>query len=105
MVICMTMARVKLSSPNIELLNQISANVIDMAEKTGVKHSGIIPLPTKKMVVPVRKSMCGGGTETYEKWQMRVHKRIIDLNSDERLLKRLMHLELPDNVYIEIEMK
>jgi len=101
----MAMARVKLSSPNIELLNQISSLVLDMAEKTGVKHSGIIPLPTRKMVIPVRKSPCGGGTESYEKWQMRVHKRIIDVNSDERLLKRLMHLELPDNVYIEIEMK
>jgi len=99
------MARVKLSSPDIELLNKISNTVIDMAQKTGIKHSGIIPLPTKKMVIPVRKSVCGGGTETYEKWQMRVHKRIIDINSDERLLKRLMHLELPDEVYIEIEMK
>lgn len=101
----MAMARVKLSSPDIELLNKISNTVIDMAQKTGIKHSGIIPLPTKKMVIPVRKSVCGGGTETYEKWQMRVHKRIIDINSDERLLKRLMHLELPDEVYIEIEMK
>jgi len=101
----MAIARVKLSSPNIGLLNQISSTVLDMAEKTGVKHSGIIPLPTKKMLIPVRKSMCGGGTETYEKWQMRVHKRIIDINSDERLLKKLMHLELPDDVYIEIEMK
>lgn len=99
------MARIKLSSPNIELLNKISNTVIDMAQKTGIKHSGIIPLPTRKMVVPVRKSPCGGGTETYEKWQMRVHKRIIDINSDERLLKRLMHLELPDDIYIEIEMK
>lgn len=101
----MAMARIKLSSPNIELLNKISNTVIDMAQKTGIKHSGIIPLPTRKMVVPVRKSPCGGGTETYEKWQMRVHKRIIDINSDERLLKRLMHLELPDDIYIEIEMK
>lgn len=101
----MAMARIKLSSPNIELLNKISNTVIDMAQKTGIKHSGVIPLPTKKMVIPVRKSPCGGGTESYEKWQMRVHKRIIDINSDERLLKRLMHLELPDDVYIEIEMK
>ena len=100
-----TLARVKLSSPDVELLNKISNTIKELAVKSGVKHSGIIPLPTKKMVVPVRKSMCGGGTGTYEKWQMRVHKRIIDINSDERLLKRLMHLELPDEVYIEIEMK
>lgn len=105
MVILMAIARVKLSSPNVELLNQISSTIMDLAKRAGVKHSGIIPLPTKKLVIPVRKSMCGGGTETYEKWQMRIHKRIIDINSDERLLKKLMHLELPEDVYIEIEMK
>jgi len=60
----MQKARIKLTSPNYEILNEICAKILDVAEKTGVKHTGSIPLPTKKLVVPTRKSPAGGGTET-----------------------------------------
>jgi small subunit ribosomal protein S10 len=101
----MATARVKLSSVDKERLSELCSDILKLADKTGAKHSGIIYLPTKKMVVPTRKSMCGGGTETYEKWQMRVHKRLIDLDSNEKLLKRVMRLEMSDKVYVEIELK
>jgi small subunit ribosomal protein S10 len=98
-------ARVKLSSPDMKLLDNVAKNVIDIAEKSGIKHTGIIYLPTKKMVVPTRKSPCGGGTETYERWQMRVHKRMVDIYANELVLKKVMQLEMPEKVYVEIELK
>ncbi|MBU0635813.1 30S ribosomal protein S10 [Candidatus Micrarchaeota archaeon] len=98
-------ARIKLSSPNFGQVTQISNQIIEICEKTGAKHSGIIPLPTRKLLVPTRKSPCGGGTETYEKWQMRVHKRIIDIQADERTLHRVMRIDIPENVHMEIELK
>jgi small subunit ribosomal protein S10 len=101
----MQKARIKLSSPSYELLNQIVKQILEVAERTGVKHSGSIPLPTKKLVVPVRKAPAGGGTETYEKWQMRIHKRLIDIESDERTLRRVMRVEIPEDVHVEIELR
>ncbi len=98
-------ARIKLSSPNFTQVSDIAARIIDVAEKTGTKHSGAIPLPTKKLVVPTRKAPCGGGTESYERWQMRIHKRIIDIAADERTLHRLMRIDIPENVRMEIELK
>jgi len=97
-------ARIKLSCPDVKVLTNVCNDLVKMVDKTGVKHSGIICLPTKKMKVPVRKSVCGGGTETYEHWQMRVHKRFLDIYADEKILKKVMRLELPDNVYVEIEL-
>jgi small subunit ribosomal protein S20e len=38
-------------------------------------------MPTKKLKLIVRKSPCGEGTNTFDRWQMRVHKRILDLHS------------------------
>ena len=101
----MQKARIKLSSPNYETLEKVCDQIMEVAKRTGVKHSGKIPLPTKKMVVPVRKSPCGGGSETFERWQMRIHKRLIDIESDERTLRHVMRVDIPENVHIEIELK
>ncbi|MFA5741516.1 MAG: 30S ribosomal protein S10, partial [Candidatus Izemoplasmatales bacterium] len=70
----MQKARIKLSSTDYKMLEEICDRIIDVAERTGAKHSGKIPLPTKKLIIPTRKGPSGGGTESYEHWQMRVHK-------------------------------
>jgi ribosomal protein S10 len=35
---------------------------------------------------------------------MRIHKRLIDVDPNERFLKRLMRIRAPDDVFIEIEL-
>ncbi|MEM3027876.1 MAG: 30S ribosomal protein S10 [Candidatus Bathyarchaeia archaeon] len=97
-------ARIKLSSTDPEKLDQVCNEIKDTAEKTGVKIKGPIPLPTKRLIVPTRKSPCGEGTHTWDKFSMRIHKRLIDVNADERLMRRLMRIRVPDNVYIEISL-
>ncbi len=101
----MQKARIKLTSPDFGQITEISQRIVEVAERTGVKHSGIIPLPTKKLIVPTRKSPSGGGTETYERWQLRIHKRLIDVEADERTLRRIMRVEIPEVVHVEIELK
>ncbi|MFA5763800.1 MAG: 30S ribosomal protein S10 [archaeon] len=101
----MQKARIKLTSTNYETLEEICNKILEVAERTGAKHSGKIALPTKKLIVPTRKSPCGGGTETYERWQMRLHKRLLDIQADERTLKRVMRVEIPEEVHLEMEFK
>lgn len=101
----MQTARIKLTSTDYTVLEEICDRIIEVAERTGAKHSGKIPLPTKKLIVPTRKGPCGGGTESYERWQMRVHKRMLDIQADERTLKRIMRVEVPEQVHMELELK
>jgi len=101
----MQKARVKLMCTDYKQLNEICDKILEVASRTGVKHSGKIALPTKKLVVPVRKSPCGGGTESYERWQMRIHKRLIDVEANERTLRQIMRIEIPETVHVEIELK
>ncbi len=98
-------ARIKLTSPDCNELEKICGQIIEIAVKTGVKHSGIIPLPTKQLIIPTRKSPCGGGSESYDRWKLRIHKRMIDIESDERTLHRVMRVEIPEKVHVEIELK
>ena len=101
----MQKARISLSSTDISKLDKISNEIKDMSKKMGVDVSGPIPLPTKKLRINTRKSPSGDGTSTFEKWEMRVHKRILDIGINERALRRIMRIQIPDMVHIEIELK
>ena len=97
-------ARIKLASTDIDKLNQICANIKDIAGQTGVELRGPIPLPTKRLKLTTRKSPCGNGKATWERYEMRVHKRLIDVGADERTLRLVMRVPIPENLNIEIEM-
>ena len=99
-----TRARIKVASIDIDKVNQICTDIKDIAVKTGVDFRGPIPLPTKKMKVTTRKSPSGEGKASWEKYEMRVHKRLIDLGADERTLRLVMRVPIPEGLNIEIEM-
>lgn len=101
----MQKARIKLSGIDHNKLEDVCTQVREIAAKTGVDMSGPIPLPTKRLKVPVRKSPSGDGTETWDRWEMRVHKRLIDIPADERTMRQIMRVRVPDGVNIEIELR
>ena len=100
----MPKARIKLSSIDIDKINLVCGEISEIVKKTGVEMRGPIPLPTKKLKITTRKSPDGEGSATWDKYEMRVHKRLIDLGMDERALRLVMRIPIPDNLNIEIEM-
>jgi len=100
----MQKARIKLASTDINKINQTCDFIKSIVDKTGVVIKGPIPLPTKKLKLTTRKSPCGDGTATWERYEMRVHKRLIDVGLDERTLRLIMRVPIPEGLNIEIEM-
>lgn len=101
----MTKVRIKLDSIDIEVLNYICNDIKRIAKKSGIVISGPVPLPTKKLKVTTRKSPCGAGTATFDRFEMRIHKRLIDLPANEKVLHHIMRMKIPKNINIKIEMK
>lgn len=99
----MPKARIKLYSTNINQLNSVIQQITDIAKRVGVAFSGPIHLPTKKLVISTRKSPDGEGSETYDRWEMRIHKRLLDIAADERALHLVMRVPIPSDVNIEIQ--
>ena len=97
--------RIKLVSTSVKDLNEVCEEIKRIARKTGVKMRGPIPLPTKRLMVTVRRAPSGQGTHTFDHWEMRIHKRIIDMDADERAMRQLLRVRVPQNVRIEIELK
>jgi len=101
----MPKVRIKLSSIDIQMLNTICESIKNIAKKSGIVVSGPVPLPTRKLKITTRKSPCGDGTATFDRFEMRIHKRLIDLPANEKVLHHIMRMQFPKNVTIKIEMK
>lgn len=98
-------ARISLSGTEPKKVDSVCEQIKAISQRTGVSIRGPIPLPTKRLVVPCRKSPDGEGSETWDRWEMRIHKRLIDLDADERALRQLMRIQVPDGVNIEIVLR
>ena len=97
-------ARIRLTSTDYKKLEDVCQELKAIAEKTGVKMTGPFPLPTRRLRVPVRKSPCGEGTATWDRWELRIHKRLIDVDSEERVMRRIMRIRVPEEVHVTIEL-
>jgi len=97
-------ARIKLTSTDYKKLEEVCGELKTIAEKTGVKVTGPIPVPTKKLRVPVLKTPCGEGTATWDKWELRIHKRLMDIDAEDRVMRRIMRVRVPEEVFVTIEL-
>lgn len=100
----MQKARIKLASTDIGKINDTCSYIKDIALKTGVVMRGPVPLPTKRLKITTRKGPCGNGKATWDRYEVRIHKRMIDLALDERALRLVMKVNIPEGLNIEIEM-
>lgn len=100
----MSKARIKLVSDEIDKINSFVAEVREITDKLGVGLRGPIPLPTKKLKVTTRKSPDGEGKASFERYQMRIHKRLIDVEINERVLRLIMKVNIPAGLNIEIKL-
>lgn len=92
--------RIRLKSYDHRLLDQSAKKIVDTALKTGSKVSGPIPLPTKKEIFTVLRSVHINKTSR-EQFERRTHKRLIDiLSPTPQTIDSLMHLDLPSGVDI-----
>ena len=96
---------ISLHSLSYDIVDSVCEQIKTISDRTGVGMTGPIPLPTKKLKVPVRKSPDGEGSETWDRWEARLHKRLIYIDADERAMRQLMRIQIPDGVKISIQIQ
>ena len=100
---------IKLTGDNHEDVDLVCQQIKAISDETGVNLRGPIPLPTRRLVVPCRKSPDGEGSETWDHWEMRVHKRLLELVTnpakDEKSLRKVLRIPIPDSVTIELSLR
>ena len=85
------------------ILDKSTEKIVRTAKNTGALVLGPIPLPTKRSLYTVNRSV-HVDKKSREQFQIKVHKRIIDLlNSSSKTVDALMKLDMPAGVDIEIK--
>src|SRR5256886_16896580 len=98
-------ARISLSGTGPKKVDNVCQQIKLISERTGVAMAGPIPLPTKRLGVPVGKSPGGEGSGTWDRWEVRIPKRLIELAADEGGLRQPMLIQVPDRGTIEIRVR
>tara|TARA_X000001036_G_scaffold426289_1_gene453519 strand:+ start:685 stop:987 length:303 start_codon:yes stop_codon:yes gene_type:complete len=98
----MNKIRIKLKSYDHNLLDKSTETIVKTAKDTGALILGPIPLPSKKTIITVNRSV-HVDKKSREQFQIKVHKRILDLlNSTTKTVDALMKIDMPAGVDIEI---
>jgi len=84
-------------------VDEVTKQIISIAKNDKAVVRGPVPLPTKKIRITVRKNVSGQGNAAWDRWEMRISKRIVDIYRSEKALRDVMKIPMPDDVYIEID--
>jgi len=97
-------ARLKITSPNLESLKALEKDVLEVLKESRVNFSGPIPLPTKILRVTTQKNPDGMGTTTWDKYEMRIHRRVFYLDAGEKALRMLLRISLPEDAKVSLDL-
>ena len=99
----MNKIRIRIKAYDHMLLDKSTDKIVRTAKNTGALVLGPIPLPSKRSIFTVNRSV-HVDKKSREQFQIKVHKRIIDLlNSSSKTVDALMKLDMPAGVDIEIK--
>ena len=94
--------RIYLTSRNVKALEKVCADLIKGAKDKRLLCKGPVRMPTKKLRLVTRKAPCGEGTNTWDRFEMRIHKRVIDLHSPSDTVKQITSINIEPGVVVEV---
>ena len=65
--------RITLTSCNVKSLEKVCADLIRVSKEKNLKVKGPVRMPTKTLRITTRKTPCGEGSKTWDRFQMRIH--------------------------------
>merc|ERR1712167_422962 len=94
--------RITLTSRTVKSLEKVCNDLIKGAKEKDLKVKGPVRMPTKTLRITTRKTPCGEGSKTWDRFQMRIHKRVIDLHSPSEIVKQITSVSIEPGVEVEV---
>ena len=95
--------RVCLKAYDHRLIDASAEKIIETAKRLDAEVAGPIPLPTRRRIYCVLRSP-HVDKKSREHFEMRTHKRIIDIYPTNQNSEELFRLDLPSGVDIEVKL-
>ncbi|XP_054376025.2 small ribosomal subunit protein uS10-like [Pongo abelii] len=94
--------RITLTSCNVKSLGKVCADLIRGAKEKNLKVKRPVQMPTKTLRITQEKTPCGEGSKPWDHFQMRIHKRLIDLHSPSEIVKQITSISIEPGVEMEV---
>eukprot|EP01134_Creolimax_fragrantissima_P007898 CFRG7898T1 len=94
--------RITLASRNVKSLEKVCADLVRGAKDKDLKVKGPVRMPTRTLRITTRKTPCGEGSKTWDRFEMRVYKRVIDLHSPSEIVKQITSIHIEPGVEVEV---
>ncbi|KAM5238792.1 small ribosomal subunit protein uS10-like [Ctenodactylus gundi] len=94
--------RITLTICNVKSLEKACADLMRGAKEKNLKVKGSVGMLTKTLRNHVRKTPCGEGSKTWDCFQMRIHKRLIDSYRPFEILKQVTSMSTEPGVEVEV---
>jgi len=94
--------RITLTSRSPHNLEKVCSELVRRAKEKKLTVRGPVRLPTKTLRITLRKTPCGEGSKTWDRYQMRIHKRVIDLVSPPEVVHQITSVNIEPGVEVEV---
>ncbi len=97
-----TLYRMTLRSRETKSLESACAEIVARAKNQGYETKGPVRIPTKILRITTRKSPCGEGSKTWDRFEMRIHKRVIDIHCPSSVVKEITNFRIDAGVDVNL---
>ncbi|SIO73184.1 small subunit ribosomal protein S20e [Babesia microti strain RI] len=94
--------RITLTCQNLKSIERACSDLIAGAKDNNLAVIGPVRMPVKTLKITTRKSPCGEGTNTWDRFEMRIYKRLIDLYSSSDIVNKITSVTLDPGVDVEV---
>jgi small subunit ribosomal protein S20e len=94
--------RMTLKARNTKPLEHACSEIVARSRNKGYETKGPVRIPTKTLRVTVRKSPCGEGTNTWDRYEMRIHKRVLDIYCPSSMVKEITTFKIDPSVDVNL---
>uniref|UniRef100_A0A060T7T4 Small ribosomal subunit protein uS10 n=1 Tax=Blastobotrys adeninivorans TaxID=409370 RepID=A0A060T7T4_BLAAD len=94
--------RITMTSTKLKELERVSSDIVNRAKSNSLQTKGPVRLPTKVLKITTRKTPNGEGSKTWDTYEMRIHKRTIDLFSPPEIVKKITSFNIESGIDVEI---
>ncbi|EGD82475.1 ribosomal protein S20 [Salpingoeca rosetta] len=94
--------RMTLTSSFPKKLEKVCAEILGNAKGKNINVKGPVRMPTRNLKITTRKTPCGEGSKTWDRYSLRIHKRLIDFVATSAHVRDITHINIDPDVNFEV---
>ncbi|OLY79824.1 40S ribosomal protein S20 [Smittium mucronatum] len=94
--------RITLTSTKVKSLEKVCSDLVNRAKDKNLKVKGPVRLPTRTLNITTRKTPNGEGSKTWDRFEFRIHKRLVDLHCPSDIIKQITSIAIEPGVDVDV---